>query len=90
MPQPVTADMPASSTTRADAAALSSQALSKQSQLAHASAALPSAAASTHYAAKLPALSVTAGEERRGIIPSGNMPLAPDIARSTSDAMDIS
>ena len=88
--QLVTAGMAASSTTMADAAALSSQAPSTQSQLAHASTALPSAAESTRDAAKLPALADTAGEEQQGSIPSGKVPLRPDIVHSTSDAMDAS
>ena len=88
--QPVTAGMPASSVTGADAAALSSQVPSEQSQLAHASTALPIAAPAHADAAK-PAVPLdTVGEEQRGSVPSGDALLGPGIVRSTSDAMDTS
>ena len=87
---PVTAGMPASSVIGADAAALSSQAPSEQSD-AHASTALPvAAAAASADAVKPPAPLESAGEEQRGSIPSGNLSLGPSIERSSSDAMDTS
>ena len=88
--QPVTAGMPASSIPEAETAALSSHTPSEQSQLAHASTALPMAAATSADTAKPPAPIDTAGEEQRESIPSGDAPLRPGIMRSTSDAMDTS